>query len=196
MPASTRLAVVHRQTEQGHLVVGVPALDRDDDRRFALAVLEHVLGGGMSSRLFQEIREKRGLAYSVYSYRSSYQGTGALAVYAGTAPGRAREVIGLVHDELDRIRDDGITERELRLAQGHLRGATALSLEDSGARMSRLGRSQMAHGRVPSLDEIDRRLGAVSLGDVAVLAGELLSAPRTLAVVGPFSAEGLADLGT
>ena len=197
-PAGTpaRLAVVHRPTEQAHVVIGVPALDRDDERRYALAVLEHVLGGGMSSRLFQEIRETRGLAYSVYSYRSSYQGAGALAVYAGTAPGRAREVIGLIHDELDRIRDGGITERELRLAQGHLRGSTALSLEDSGARMSRLGRSQLVHGRVPTLDEVDRRLGSVGLDEVAEVAAEVLGSPRTLAVVGPFTTENLADLAT
>src|SRR5207245_7767620 len=108
--------------------------------RYALAVLNHVLGGGMSSRLFQEIRETRGLAYSVYSYRVSFEGTGALGVYAGTVPSRAREVIDLIEVEFDRILSEGISQNELYTAKGHLRGSMALSLEDSGARMSRLGR--------------------------------------------------------
>jgi predicted Zn-dependent peptidase len=188
------LKVVRRSTEQAHLVVGARALDRDDEGRYALAVLNHVLGGGMSSRLFQEIRETRGLAYSVYSYRASYQGTGALAVYAGTSPTRAREVIGLINAELERILVDGITDRELMLAKGHLNGAMALSLEDSGARMSRLGRSQLVHGRVPTVDEMDSRLAEVDLADVARVTGQVLAGPRTLAVVGPFEAEELADL--
>jgi len=188
--------VVHRPTEQAHVVIGVPALDRDAEGRYALAVLDHVLGGGMSSRLFQEIRETRGLAYSVYSYRSSYQGAGTLAVYAGTAPARVRQVIGLINEELDRVRDHGITERELQLAQGHLRGSTALSLEDSGARMSRIGRSQLIHGRVPTLDEVDRLLGSVGVDDVARVAAEVLSGPRTLAVVGPFTDEDMAGLNS
>jgi predicted Zn-dependent peptidase len=189
------LTVVRRPTEQAHVVVGVRALDRDDDDRYALAILNHILGGGMSSRLVQEIRETRGLAYSVYSYRASYQGTGALAIYAGTAPGRAREVVGLIHVELDRLLADGITERELELAKGHLRGSLALSLEDSGARMSRLGRSQLVHGRVPTLDEVDRRVAAPGVEDVARVARAVLGQPRTLSVVGPFSEDELADLG-
>jgi predicted Zn-dependent peptidase len=192
--ATRHLTVVHRATEQAHVIVGVRALDRDDDDRYVLAILNHVLGGGMSSRLVQEIRETRGLAYSVYSYREAYQGTGALAVYAGTAPGRAREVVGLIHAELDRLLEEGITERELELAKGHLRGSMALSLEDSGARMSRLGRSQLVHGRVPTLDEIDDRVAAVGLDDVARVARAVLGQPRTLCVVGPFSEDDLADL--
>jgi predicted Zn-dependent peptidase len=192
--APRRLTVVRRPTEQAHVVVGVRALDRDDDDRYALAILNHILGGGMSSRLFQEIREARGLAYSVYSYRASYQGTGALAVYAGTAPARAREVVGLIHAELDRLFADGITERELTMAKGHLRGSMALSLEDSGARMSRLGRSQLVHGRVPTIDEIDSRLASVTLADVARVAEQVLASPRTLSVVGPFAEDELADL--
>jgi predicted Zn-dependent peptidase len=192
--APLRLKVVRRPTEQAHLVVGVRALDRDDEGRYALTVVNHVLGGGMSSRLFQDIRETRGLAYSVYSYRASYQGTGALAVYAGTSPTRAREVIGLIHAELDQILAEGITERELVLAKGHLRGSMALSLEDSGARMSRIGRSQLVHGRVPTLDEVDSRLDAVDLAEVARVTRQVLAGPRTLAVVGPFDTEDLADL--
>ncbi|HSS08451.1 MAG TPA: pitrilysin family protein [Acidimicrobiales bacterium] len=186
-----RTAIVTRPTEQAHLVVGVPALDRDHDDRYALAVLNHVVGGGMSSRLFQEIRERRGLAYSVYSYRSSYEGAGALAVYAGTSPSKAREVLGLIHGELDRLLENGITERELGMAKSHLVGSLALSLEDSGARMSRLGRSQLAHGRVPPVGELERRLQAVTLADVKRVIGQVLVSPRVVAGVGPF---GEADL--
>ncbi len=192
--APRRLAVVRRPTEQAHLVIGTRGLDRDDDRRYAMAVLNHVLGGGMSSRLFQEIRETRGLAYSVYSYRSSYQGTGALAVYAGTAPASLRDVTGLIQDEFDRLVAEGITERELVMAKGHLRGSMALSLEDSGARMSRIGRSQLVHDRVPSLDEVDSQLMAVSLTDVADVTQAVLGQAPTIAVVGPFDAEQLAGL--
>ncbi|MDP9074536.1 MAG: insulinase family protein [Actinomycetota bacterium] len=179
-------AVVTRPTEQAHLVLGFEALDRDDEDRYALAVVNHVLGGGMSSRLFQEIREERGLAYSVFSYRSSYQGTGNLAVYAGTAPARAKEVLGLIHAEIDRLLDTGITERELGMTRSHLRGSMALSLEDSGARMSRLGRSQLVHGQVPQLKELDERLGSVTLADVDRVIAKVLSGTRVLAAVGPF----------
>ncbi|HLY81629.1 MAG TPA: pitrilysin family protein [Acidimicrobiales bacterium] len=188
------LAIAHRPTEQAHIVVGVAALDRDDDDRYALAVLNHVVGGGMSSRLFQEIRETRGLAYSVYSYRASYEGTGAFAIYAGTGPGKAREVIQLMHAELDRVVDAGITDRELTMAKSHLRGSMALSLEDSGARMSRLGRSQLVHGRVQGLDEVDGRLGAVTLADVGRVARSLLGGRRVLAVVGPFDDDDFVDV--
>jgi predicted Zn-dependent peptidase len=181
-----RVAVVHRPTEQAHVMVGMPALDRDDDDRYALSVLNHVLGGGMSSRLFQDIREERGLAYSVYSYRTTYQGTGALAVYAGTAPGHAGLVIDLIDAALDRLLADGLTDRELAVAQSHLDGSLALSLEDSGARMSRLGRAQLVHGRVPSLEELTSRLAAVTLDDVDRVIERVLGRERVLAVIGPF----------
>jgi predicted Zn-dependent peptidase len=187
------VAVVNRATEQTHLVVGMPAFDRDDPDRYALSVLNHVLGGGMSSRLFQEIREERGLAYSVYSYRVAYEGTGALAIYVGTAAARVGEVLGLVDREVDRLLSGGITSRELSMARSHLRGAMALSLEDSGARMSRLGRSQLVHGYVPDLADADARLGAVTLSDVSRVIGRVLGGPRVLSVVGPFSEEDFAD---
>lgn len=180
------LAVVTRPTEQAHLCVGVKGIDRDDDDRYALSVVNHVLGGGMSSRLFQEIREERGLAYSVYSYRASYEGTGNLAVYAGTAPSHAKEVLGLIHAELDRLLDRGITTRELVMAKTHLKGSLALSLEDSGARMSRLGRSQLVHGAVPTLADMDQRLDAVELADIDRVIARVLSQPRVVAAVGPF----------
>ncbi len=170
--------MVNRATEQAHVVVGVAAPDRSDDDRYALSILNHVLGGGMSSRLFQEIRELRGLAYSVYSYRSAYQDTGALAVYAGTGPGRVDEVLDLIDAELDRLLADGVTDRELAMAKSHLNGSLALSLEDSGARMSRLGHSQLLHGRVASIDELDARSGAVALDDVDRVIERVLLRPE------------------
>ncbi len=178
--------VVERPTEQAHLAVGVPAIGRHDERRYVLSILDHVLGGGMSSRLFQEIREERGLAYSVYSYRSSYADTGALAVYAGTSPGHAGQVLDLIHAELDRMAEHGITEAELLSARSHLRGSLVLGLEDSGARMSRIGHSQLGHGRVASLEEIEGRYADVDVDDVAALAETILSGPRSVALVGPF----------
>jgi predicted Zn-dependent peptidase len=181
------LSVVNRPTEQAHLMVGFRCFDRDDPDRYPLTVLDHVLGGGMSSRLFQEIREERGLAYSVYSYRSLFESAGALAVYAGTAPARAKEVLRLIHDELDRMVDAGITERELAMAKTHLRGSLALALEDSGARMSRLGRSQLVHGRVPALEQIEARLSAVTLEDIDRVIARVLAGPRVVAAVGPFT---------
>jgi len=190
-PGRGGTVVVERPTEQAHLAVGLTGISRDDDRRYVLSVLDHVLGGGMSSRLFQEIREERGLAYSVYSYRSSYQGAGALAVYAGTAPAHAGEVLDLITAELDRMADKGITDAELAAAKTHLRGSLVLGLEDSGARMSRLGHSQITLGRVPSIEEIETAYAAVGLDDVRALAGELLDGPRHVAAVGPFTDEHL-----
>lgn len=184
--------VLERATEQAHLAVGMAAPPAGDERRFALSILDHVLGGGMSSRLFQSIREERGLAYSVYSYRQTYEAAGALVVYAGTAPGQVRQVLDLVHAELDRVAAGGISESELHAARGHLRGALVLGLEDTGARMSRIGHAQLVHGEVPELDELMARFGAVTGEEVAAVAAEVLGAPRTVAVVGPFDDEGVA----
>jgi len=191
-PAERRL-LVNRTTEQAHIIVGMPAYDRDHPDRHALNVLDHILGGGMSSRLFQTIREERGLAYNVYSYRSGYQGAGDLAVYAGTAPSRAGEVLRLITEELDRMAAGGATEEELVAARSHIRGATALGLEDSGARMSRLGRAQLAHGCVPSLEELEAQVTAVTTEDLARVAAEVLGGPRSLVVMGPFGDDAFAD---
>jgi predicted Zn-dependent peptidase len=184
-PALPR-AVLNRSTEQAHLAVATPAPDRDDEDRHAMSIVEHVLGGGMSSRLFQSIREERGLAYSVYAYRLAFQGAGALAVYAGTSPANAAEVLALIHAGFERMAASGLTAAELDSARGHIRGAMALGLEDSGARMSRIGHSQLVHGRVLSLDEVDARLGALTLDQVNKVAARWLSEPRTVASVGPF----------
>ncbi|MDQ4097396.1 MAG: insulinase family protein, partial [Actinomycetota bacterium] len=190
--APTPLAVTERPTEQVHVVVGMRGLDRDDPDRYALAVLNQVLGGGMSSRLFQTIREERGLVYSVFSYRAGFQDAGALAVYAGTMPSRAEEVLQLIHAELDRLVTDGVTPRELEVAKGHLQGELALSLEDSAARMNRIGRSQLVHGTVHTVDEVASWIGDVTLEDTARVAERILTNPRVLAVVGPVDDRALA----
>lgn len=178
-------ATLMRPTEQAHIAIAVPAPERHDEDRHAMSIVDHVLGGGMSSRLFQSIREERGLAYSVYSYRLAFDGAGALAVYAGTAPSTSGEVRDLIHQEIDHMASEGITQAELDAARGHVRGAMALGLEDSGARMSRIGHSQLVHGRVLTLDEVEARLAALTVDHVNDVGSRWLSRPSTTAVVGP-----------
>ena len=182
--AVPRLDVV-RDTEQAHLAVAVPGPDRDDEDRHAMAIVEHVLGGGMSSRLFQTIREERGLAYSVYSYRLGFNGAGAVAVYAGTSPEQSPAVLSLIEEEIERVAGSGITAAEFEAARSHIRGSMALGLEDSGARMGRIGHSELIHGRVLTIDEIEERLAALTLDAVNEVARRWLSRPRTVVTVGP-----------
>jgi predicted Zn-dependent peptidase len=181
--------VVERDTEQAHLVLGMRAVGHRDPDRYAVTVLNHVLGGGMSSRLFQEIRESRGLAYSVYSFRAAFQDGGYLAIYAGTTVERAKETLALVHAEVDRIVSDGtISADELRAAQGHLTGSLLMSLETSSARMRRLGHGELVEGEIPPLDELARRVEAVTLDDIGRVVDRFFrDQPRSLAVVGPFA---------
>ena len=176
---------LRRDTEQAHLVVAVPGPDRDDEDRHRLAVVEQVLGGGMASRLFQSVREERGLAYSVYAYRLGFQTAGALAVYAGTSPSRGSEVLDLVNAEIDRMAAHGVTPEEMASAKGHMRGALALGLEDSGARMSRLGHSQTVHGRVRPLEEVEANIESLTLDEVNDAALRWLNGPRTIVSIGP-----------
>jgi predicted Zn-dependent peptidase len=177
-----------RPTEQVHLVLGMRCPGRHAPERWPLAVLNHTLGGGISSRLFQEVRERRGLAYSIWSERTHYDEVGSLTVNVGTAPDHADEVLGLVHAQLDRMGADGITERELAVAKGHLRAETLLSLEDSGARMSRIGASMLLHGHVLAVEEILAKVEAVGTEDVAAVAGAIAEQTRTLSIVGPVGA--------
>jgi predicted Zn-dependent peptidase len=179
--------VVERPTEQAHLAVGMPALDRDDADRYALALVELALGGGMSSRLFQEVREERGLAYSVYSFRSAFADSGMLGVYAGTAPERVGEVLDLIDSIVDDMAASGPTERELAVAKGQLRGSMLLGLEDSAGRMSRIGRAQLVHGEVLTVDEVLARVDAVTLDDARKVAARVLGQERSLAAVAPSS---------
>jgi len=187
-PPPRPLTVLERGTEQAHVVLGMRALRRDDPDRYALGVLNQVLGGGMSSRLFQEVREERGLAYSVYSYRAAFEETGALAISAGTAPERVDELLAVVDAQLERlVGDGGVSDRELDAAKGHLKGSLALSLESSSSRMHRLGRSELTLGEVPTLDELVDEVEAVGSDDISRVVDRVIATEeRTLAVVGPF----------
>ncbi|HEY5109981.1 MAG TPA: pitrilysin family protein [Acidimicrobiales bacterium] len=182
----TPLAVTRRSTEQAHVVLAARSVNRNHPSRYALAVLNHVLGGGLSSRLFQEIRERRGLAYSVWSERVAYLDAGFLSVGLGTGPEHVVEVLDIVTDELNHLGAEGVTERELAIAKGNLRAETLLACEDSGARMSRIGAGMLLHGEVLSVDEVLARVEALTLEDVHEAAKVVVAAPRTLSVVGSF----------
>ncbi len=187
--------VRRRPTEQAHLVVGTNGIARGDDRRFALGVLNNALGGGMSSRLFQEIREKRGLVYSVYSHHAGYTEAGMFTVYAGTSPGRANEVLRLIRREAEDIAERGLAADEIERAKGHLKGSLVLSLDDPGGRMSRLGKSVITQGDMLSIDELLERTDAVGSAEVAAIADEVLRRPMALAVIGPFDEDAFAEGG-
>lgn len=178
---------VHRATEQANVILGGPAIAAGDERRFALSVLTTVLGGGMSSRLFQEIRERRGLAYSVYAFSSGHADTGLLGLYAGCAPSKVDEVVALLVGEWERLAADGITPAERDRAVGQMSGGLVLGLEESGSRMTRLGKAELVHGELLSQAESLARVQAVTADDVRELAAELAAQPRSIVRVGPFA---------
>jgi predicted Zn-dependent peptidase len=185
-PFHGRAATLDRPTEQSHLVYGGAGVPRNDPRRWAMGVLNVVLGGGMSSRLFQEIREKRGLVYSVYSSHSSFAEAGLMNVYAATGPERVEEVLRLIRDQIDAVLNDGITAEELGRGKGSLKGSLVLGLEDTSSRMSRLGKGELCHGEILTPDEMIARIDAVTLEDVQRGAQETIgSHPWALSVVGP-----------
>jgi predicted Zn-dependent peptidase len=180
------LTVTHRPTEQAHVAIawlGVPQRDPD---RYALSVANQILGGGMSSRLFQEIREERGLAYTVFTSPSSYADTGVVVLYAGTAPARLAELLDVVGDVVEGLLADGITDAELETAKGYLEGATLLGLEDSGSRMARLGAGLTSRGEIIPVQEHLERTRAVTAADVARVLRRVTAGPASLSVVGPF----------
>jgi predicted Zn-dependent peptidase len=184
-----KVGLIYRKTEQAHLFLGVDGVARDDERRFAMSVLSAALGGGMSSRLFQEVREKRGLAYSVYSYAQQFAGTGMLGFYAGCTPQKATEVVRIIREILNDVAINGLTHEELARAQGAVKGTLVLNQEDTGSRMSRIGKSELVHGEVLGFDEILGAISAVTSSDIRELAGEFLTKSPTLAIVGPFKKE-------
>jgi predicted Zn-dependent peptidase len=192
LPAKA-ISVIEDDTEQANILLGMYGLDRLDDRRFTLGVLSSALGGGMSSRLFQEIREKRGLAYSTYSFASHHAGAGLFGLYAGCQPAKAHEVLDIMREQLADVAANGLGEDEVSRGKGQMRGGLVLGLEDSTARMSRIGKSELSFGEVLEVDELLRRVNAVTTADVAELAADLLDRPRCLTVVGPF---GQSDFGT
>jgi predicted Zn-dependent peptidase len=181
-----RVRFLEKDTEQYHVCVGGAGLARDDERRFALRVLEGVLGGTSSSRLFQEVRERRGLAYSVFSFSNLYAHTGEVGIYLGTRAENLKEALGVVAGELERCVEDPASEEELVRSRENLKGRMVLALESTGARMSRLGASILNELPILTVDEVIERIDAVGLAELRELAGELFTAARLSAVgVGP-----------
>jgi predicted Zn-dependent peptidase len=183
----SKLNVIHRPISQVNIMVGSEGLYVDDPRRYAMGVLNTVLGGGMSSRLFQEIREKRGLAYSVYSFNQGYSDAATFGLYAGCSPAKAKEVTELMIAELDKVAQSGITSEELALASGNISGSLALKFETNQARMSRLASAEIVAGEFMDLDETIERFAAVELSQVQALAQDLLKLPRSIVAVGDVS---------
>ena len=181
------LVLCSDQSEQAHLMLGVRALDRHDERRWVLGVLNAALGGGMSSRLFQQIREQRGLAYSVYSSVSSFADIGSLSIYAGCSPQRLGEVAVVVGEVLAGLARDGLSDAELVRGKGQLRGGLVLGLEDVGSRMTRIGKAELNYGEHSTIEEVLRQIDEVTGEQVGALARELLRRPATAAVVGPYA---------
>jgi predicted Zn-dependent peptidase len=161
---------------------------RADARRYTLNILSTALGGGMSSRLFQEIRERRGLAYSVYAFSSGFSDAGVFGAYAGCLPSKVDQVLELAVGALDDVARHGLTAEELARGKGQAKGSIVLGLEDSGSRMSRIGNADLVLGELPSIDEVIARIDAITMDDIVREAAALLSAPRALTVIGPFEA--------
>lgn len=180
------VGLITRKTEQAHMLYGVAGVARGDDRRFTMGILSAALGGGMSSRLFQEIREKRGLAYSVYAYAQQFAGSGTLGFYAGCHPSKAVEVVEIIRDVLNDVAANGMTQEEIARAKGAVRGSLVLSQEDSGSRMSHIGKSEIVYGEVMSFDEILKKIDGVTSEAVRKLSSEILVQRPTLALVGPY----------
>jgi predicted Zn-dependent peptidase len=176
--AEPRMCFFQKQTEQFHVTLGAPGIPRADDRRFALRILDTILGGSTSSRLFQEVREKRGLAYSVYSYSSQYLDSGQIGMYVGTRPDNVPQAMEVIAGELRKLRDDGVTAEELGRAKENVKGRTVLSMESMLARMNRLGSSVLTGIPLLSLDEVLARTDAVTADDVAALLTELYDPAR------------------
>lgn len=179
------LKMLARDGEQMHLSIGVRTPGRHWNHRWALSVLNSALGGGLSSRLFQQIRETRGLAYSVYSAVDTFSDTGALSVYAACLPERFDEVVGVTAEVLATVARDGITEAECRIAKGSLRGGLVLGLEDSNSRMNRIGRSELSYGEHRTIEYTLSKIDEVTLDEVNAVAHKLLTRPFGAAVLGP-----------
>ncbi|MEI7476427.1 MAG: pitrilysin family protein [Actinomycetes bacterium] len=184
-----RVGIIYRKSEQAHMFYGMEGVARNDDRRFTMGVLSSALGGGMSSRLFQEIREKRGLAYSVHSYAQQFAGSGQIGFYAGCNPTKATEVINIIQEVLGDVASNGMSHEEIERAKGAVRGSLVLSQEDSASRMSRIGKSEIVYGDIMGFDEILKAVARVTPEDVRVIASEFLTKTPTLGVVGPYKSE-------
>jgi predicted Zn-dependent peptidase len=183
------VGLLTRKTEQAHMFYGMEGVARSDQRRFSMGVLASALGGGMSSRLFQEIREKRGLAYSVYAYAQQFAGSGQIGFYAGCNPTKAIEVVEIIREVLADVANNGMSHEEIERAKGAVRGSLVLSQEDTGSRMSRIGKNEIVYGQVMGFDDILKEISKVNVSDVRQVASEFLTKSPTLALVGPFKNE-------
>ena len=183
------VGLLTRKTEQAHMFYGMEGVARSDERRFAMGVLASALGGGMSSRLFQEIREKRGLAYSVYAYAQQFAGSGQIGFYAGCNPTKAIEVVEIIREVLADVAENGMSHEEIERAKGAVRGSLVLSQEDSASRMSRIGKNEIVYGQVMGFGDILKAIARVNPSDVREIASEYLTKSPTLALVGPFKNE-------
>ncbi len=189
------ITVMDRKTEQAHIVFGTQSLHARHKDRFALAILDSILGGGMSSRLFQEVREKRGLVYSIYSYLALYAETGLFSVYAGTRPSQVEEVVKIVKSEIESVTEKGVKQEELCRAKDHLKGQLVLSMENTGTRMIRLGKSEIIRGEILSLDELVERIDRVESNDILRVAQNIFGSKNLLlAAIGPLSEDKLSHL--
>lgn len=184
IPRARSLEVIKRPLAQTNILIGCQGLVAEDDRRYEMAVLNTVFGGGMSSRLFQEIREKRGLAYSVYSFNQAYSDGAIFGLYAGCSPAKATEVTGLMIKELEKLANEGITPDELELARGNVSGSLALKFESSMARMNRLFSTEIFNGKFYDLDETLLRYSKVAAKDVQKVAADLITRERSVVAVG------------
>lgn len=190
----TDLKVIKRPIAQANVLIGMQGLVADDERRYAMGILNTVLGGGMSSRLFQEIREKRGLAYSVYSFNQGYSDGAYFGLYAGCSPQKTAEVSRLMVSEFEKIANEGITQAELDLAIGNISGSLALKFESTQARMSRLVSAEIVNGEFIDLDESLSRVAAVTLAQVQSLAADLLGRERSIVAVGDVTEDAFGGL--
>lgn len=181
------LEYYQKKSEQNHICLSLPGLSVTDERLYAMILLNNAIGGGMSSRLFQEIREKRGLAYSVYSYHTSYQDGGMFTIYTGTAPKQTDEVLKVTMELLEDIKQNGLTPAELRKGKEQMKGSLILSLESTNSRMNRIGKNELMLGRHYTLDEMIERIERVEMEQIQALTASLLSTPFALAMVGQTS---------
>ncbi len=181
------ISLITRKTEQAHVIMGVPSFRRGSDERFAVGVLNAVLGGGMSSRLFQEVREKRGLAYSVYSFSQAFADTGYLGVYTGTIPAKLPQALQVITDTLLDVANDGLSAEEIQRGKGQLRGSLILGQEDTGSRMTRIAKAELVSGELPSVDQTLQSIEDVTAEDIHRVAQSLFGQKPTIGVVGPFS---------
>ncbi len=183
------VGLMYRKTEQSHIFYGMEGVARNDERRFSVGILSAALGGDMSSRLFQEIREKRGMAYSVYAYAQQFAGSGFLGFYAGCNPSKTHDVISVIREVLADVAANGMTHEEIERAKGAVRGSLVLSQEDSGSRMSRIGKKEIVYGEIMGFDAILKKIEGVNSEQIRKVASEILTQRPTLALVGPFKSE-------